>query len=542
VKKVVLVAASAVFVLALLGEFNVSRGEFGEFLKVYEFMRGRPVDAGGITFFPDDPDHFYESWRKTSRIWKRRVSDGAVVDEISIPWPSHPSTGVHGLSWGLLDRGPGEPPEEVFWISNAYYSPTIATMRLTGGRRPSGKFNVRNCGGLHYYEPEDELWVVDALRSIVYRYSPPGTLIDAFEVNFPYSSPHTIGIVRIDDRLWISNWYETGERSGRNFVSEFYLNGTPTGKTIEITNRVEHGITFGSKAAFLDLAFDGQYLWALTCNPCKVVQVDIGYGTADISPVIDSGDYTGDGTSEIAVFRPSSGLWAIRGVTRAYFGREGDIPASGDFSGDGTTDIAVFRPSSALWAVRDVTRVHYGREGDIPVPGDYTGDGTVDVAIFRPSTGLWAVRGGARTFYGREGDIPVPFYLDGRGSPKRIGIFRPSTGLWASPGMPREFFGRAGDQPLLGSFAPGAYSASPAIFRPSTALWAFLGGPRVYFGREGDQPVLGNFTGFLPDEVGIFRPDNGFWAIRGVTRAFFGIEGDIPVAGLSINPSVALVP
>jgi len=31
---------------------------------------------------------------------------------------------------------------------------------------------------------------------------------------------------------------------------------------------------------------------------------------------IDSGDYDGDGTSDIAVFRASSGLWAIKGVTR----------------------------------------------------------------------------------------------------------------------------------------------------------------------------------------------------------------------------------
>ncbi len=33
---------------------------------------------------------------------------------------------------------------------------------------------------------------------------------------------------------------------------------------------------------------------------------------------IVSGDYDGDGVSDIAIFRPSSGLWAIRGISRLY--------------------------------------------------------------------------------------------------------------------------------------------------------------------------------------------------------------------------------
>jgi len=37
---------------------------------------------------------------------------------------------------------------------------------------------------------------------------------------------------------------------------------------------------------------------------------------------------TGDGISDITVFRPSTGLWAIRGITRAYFGAPGDIPVT----------------------------------------------------------------------------------------------------------------------------------------------------------------------------------------------------------------------
>jgi len=591
VRRFVPVLVSVVFGLSLLGEVNLSRGEFGEFLKVFEFMRGRPVDAGGITFIPDDPGHFYESWRKTSKIWRRRVSDGAVVEEIPVNWPAHPSTGVHGMSW--------DPSRRVFWISNAYHSPTITTLPRSGGS-PSGEFNLRNCAGVDYYAPADELWVIDALRHDVYRYSPPGTRIDRFTMDDPYPDPHPIGIARVKDRLWISNWYETGERGGTpNYVSEYFLNGTPTGRRIEITNRTAHGVTFTDRAAFLDLAFDGQYLWALTCNPCKVVQVDIGYKTPTPPPtptplatptpiymVFDSGDYSGDGTSDLAVFRPASGLWAVRGVTRVFFGRTGDIPAPGDYRGDGTSDLAVFRPASGLWAVRGLTRVTFGRSGDIPVPGDYSGDGTCDIGVFRPGNQLWAIRGLTRVNFGARGDRPVPGYYTGSRS-KDIAVFHPGTASWAIRGLTRIRFGRPGDDPVPGDYAgvgrdeiavyrpgsrlwavrgltrtyfgpgrsgqpqPADYRgdgiSEPADFNGASALWRLRGSTRIYFGHRGDIPVAGppprpglrrmpvidsgDYSGDGTSEIAVFRDQAGFWAIRGLTRIYFGSKGDIPVSG-----------
>ncbi len=43
---------------------------------------------------------------------------------------------------------------------------------------------------------------------------------------------------------------------------------------------------------------------------------------------VGSGDYNGDGTDEIAVFRPATGLWVVRGLSRVYYGAEGDAPAT----------------------------------------------------------------------------------------------------------------------------------------------------------------------------------------------------------------------
>ena len=64
----------------------------------------------------------------------------------------------------------------------------------------------------------------------------------------------------------------------------------------------------------------------------------------------------------------------------------------GDFNGDGTDDIAVFRPSSGLWAIRGVSRIYWGTWNDEPVPGDYNGDGVDEVGIYRASAGVWSCK------------------------------------------------------------------------------------------------------------------------------------------------------
>ena len=72
----------------------------------------------------------------------------------------------------------------------------------------------------------------------------------------------------------------------------------------------------------------------------------------------------------------------------------GDIPVPGDYDGDGKTDVAVFRPSTGTWFVRQSSNgkwvgFNWGSAGDIPVVGDFDGDGRADYAVFRPSTGTW---------------------------------------------------------------------------------------------------------------------------------------------------------
>ena len=103
-------------------------------------------------------------------------------------------------------------------------------------------------------------------------------------------------------------------------------------------------------------------------------------------------DFNGDGTGDIAVYRPSTGQWFIRNQGGVQFGDPSDIPVPGDYNGDGLEDIAVFRPSTGQWFVRNQFTVQFGDKGDVPVPGDFDGDGVTDVAVYRPSTGDWFVR------------------------------------------------------------------------------------------------------------------------------------------------------
>jgi hypothetical protein len=161
--------------------------------------------------------------------------------------------------------------------------------------------------------------------------------------------------------------------------------------------------------------------------------------------VIAPADYTGDGKSDIAFFRPSSGEWyVLRSEDFSFFalpfGTNGDVPVPADYDADGEADFAVFRPSSSNWFISQSsgapTRIfQFGISGDKPVVADYDNDGKADVGIFRQAAGGASggfrdrLQGSLAMQFGANTDKPVQGDYTGDGKAD-IAIWRPSTGEW----------------------------------------------------------------------------------------------------------------
>lgn len=132
------------------------------------------------------------------------------------------------------------------------------------------------------------------------------------------------------------------------------------------------------------------------------------------------GDYDGDGSADVAVFRPSSQMWYIlqsstSSLRAEPWGLATDRLVPGDYDGDGRTDLAVFR--GGVWHIKRSREdlyeaLFFGAVNDLPVPGDFDGDGRIDLAVFRE--GIWYIlRSNGQTriaAFGVGGDLPLPLF------------------------------------------------------------------------------------------------------------------------------------
>ncbi len=239
-------------------------------------------------------------------------------------------------------------------------------------------------------------------------------------------------------------------------------------------------------------------------------------------------DFNGDGSTDIAVFRPSEGMWYAQGQPAVMWGASTDTPVAQDYSGDGLTDIAVFRPAEGMWYIQGLPFTMWGMTGDIPVPGDYNNDGSADIAVFRPSEGMWYVMGQPFTLWGAAGDIPVPGDYNGDGATD-IAVFRPSEGAWYIQGQPAVMWGAAGDVPVPGDYN-GDGATDVAVFRPSEGMWYIQGLPDTMWGGVGDTPVPGDYNGDGTTDIAVFRASEGMWYIIGQPFTMWGGVGDIPLS------------
>jgi ricin-type beta-trefoil lectin protein len=290
-----------------------------------------------------------------------------------------------------------------------------------------------------------------------------------------------------------------------------------------------------------------------TANGAAVIQENCGYQQLDERWLLTAveqrtrGDFTGDGRTELAVYRPSTQVWHRAGMADQPFGAAGDIPVAGDFDGDHRADPAVYRPSNDHWYWLSSARGStvetppFGQAGDILVPADYDGDGATDPAVYRPSTAQWLVLapngelldlGG----WGLPGDIPVPGDYDGDGRTDRA-IWRPADGMWWIFGTRNgpwvQQWGAPGDEPVPGDYnADGRTDA--AVYRPG-ANWYVFGVLDRFWGVASDVRVPADYDGDRRTDTAIWRPGDGHWWVvnsatgSGVDIGAYGAAGDVAV-------------
>ncbi len=282
------------------------------------------------------------------------------------------------------------------------------------------------------------------------------------------------------------------------------------------------------------------------------------FASLDTITVLYGTVFPGPARSDLAVWRPSNGIWYINSYNQPpqmkQVGTAGDVPIVGHFVNPILTDYGVWRPSNGTWYISSVfgppSTLQFGVPGDIPLTVDFNGDGETDYTVWRPSIGTWlgsfTILPGSGSFFrvlGQSGDIPVAADFDGDGKADTA-VWRPSTGTWytvlstnqGSTGVTQ--WGLPGDIPVAADF-DGDGKADYAVWRPSNGTWYIIpsttGIPyTVQWGLPGDIPVPHDYDLDGKTDLAVWRPSNGTWYIipsgapANPWQIQWGLPGDIP--------------
>jgi SpoIID/LytB domain protein len=273
------------------------------------------------------------------------------------------------------------------------------------------------------------------------------------------------------------------------------------------------------------------------------------------------GDFTGNGSTDVASYNPVTGDWVVGASTGSgyTFSAWGNFsPRSGwtthlvgDFTGNGRDDIASYHEPTGRWWV---SRSNGSSFTSSPwaslrtktgwtehLVGDFTGNGRADIASYHPSNGSWWVHASTSTSFntrqwdafrtraGWQAHLVGDVDGDGRAD---IASYHPRTGVWwVSRSTGSSFSGArwatysptdGWDVHLIGDFT-GNGRADVASYYPSNGTW-WVG--RSLAGRSSfsvtqwarfrtrtgwDQHLVGDFTGNGRADIASYHPSNGTW-------------------------------
>ena len=270
--------------------------------------------------------------------------------------------------------------------------------------------------------------------------------------------------------------------------------------------------------------------------------------TAPTDVVPFTGDFDGDGVSDLAYYNAATATWtlfessnyAVNGpmtfsmasaITAAGGTLANSMPVVGNFDANGPTEVGVFTVNAqgqGIWIIdsslNGIRTVNLGSTGDIPVPGDYDAIGYDEPAVYVPSNGEFVV------YNPKTGTTESPLVIPGISSSPDLASLVPVPGQYDNV----YYFANATNPTL-----PFSGRTEAAVFDPKTGVFTILGPggtPYTVSGfQAGDIPAPADYLGQGQDQVVVYRPGTSQF-IEGsktgqmTTLATLGGSGDIPLS------------